>query len=76
VVTSSLIISENFDHKAKAGRLLITFTSPSVFFENCTDLVVDWKGFNVVQHNPRTGDSQRIAGQSGKDNHCCYQSVL
>lgn len=30
---------ENFDHKAEARRLLITFTFPSVFFENCTSLV-------------------------------------
>lgn len=25
---------KKFDHKAKSGRLLITFTFPSVFFEN------------------------------------------
>lgn len=44
-----------FDHKAKAGRFLITFTFPSVFFENHNNLA-KWEGFNILLLNPRSRD--------------------
>lgn len=37
---------EKFDHQSKAGRLLITFTFPSVY-ENCPNLI-EWEGFNIL----------------------------